>query len=891
MSIFVPLCSFGRQFALHLCDWSKTGAMYGAVTAEELDTCVENYTRSFITCSRLPFARAILECSAFQLALTSEEVERYAIELGECTDEKKFHAIMARILLCCCMDIPHDIGDSYDIVLHCMSHYSSGLIRKLAKTFRRGFLKTSRSFLLEKFPATNLVESNASHYASHYQEPLYWENYAIYDDKKASLQDCYVSLPYYFQEKYSDLPTLPLEELLAFFLCGTVYPAISDLPRYVQNKVYSLSQRSTALIRGPHGSGKTSLLCKLAYDILNGRYKTDRCFFGIDLKSLANTTVLEPDGLLGVVLEYLNCGTDELENSILCLDGIDDLLFLLGKESLVDTYIDRLAVDIAKISGCKCIVTASSGKISGKKHDTLWVAGLREFSKESRDELVQKYAAVHPAVHKRFQNTSTHTLPLRPDQLYTVLALDLPTTQVDYWSTRIAKVEQLWQVREPAVNPEQLLTMAETLAVCMMEQQKLEITNPEVDSAIREKTDEMFLQEVYGLTCLEGSCGFAVRFHSLDAVYYLAARKTAKEAEAHLQVGIENLENLKSWCNLFGKYLFSQKFLSYYKNFLSYPREKSDIPFVLINATLSQNKLFSIFPDNLVGMEYYLKNLPILCHVYQDSNCHTSLDSSAFLRWLTIAQGLGAEIDNFTMLDMDFLDDVQHFSFTELEIANCAFINCKVSFCQLRKVIRDTLFSNTVFSHCNLSHVEFINCRFLHCRFEHCDFTEASFHGTMKNTVFTDCDFNYAKVEKLRLSGCTFENSRLRLCAFQHLDSCSFQQTDISAAKFSGLDLRNIELEDLYMSGVYGANFWRNTAAPTLCFKGCSILLQQIKNIYQFLDDISDVNVFDDENQSQPADPLAVSCEYLFCKGQPIPQEDLCEFANRFWPDGIKIEN
>ncbi len=885
MSIFVPLCSFGKQFALHLCDWSRTGTTYGPVTAEELDTCVKNYTQSFITGSHLPFSRAILECPAFQLALTSEEVGRYAIELGECTEEKKFQAIMARILLCCCMDIPHDMGDSYDTVLHCINRYSSGLIRKLAKTFKRDFLKTSRTFLLEKFPVTNLLESNASHYAHCYQEPLYWEKYAIYDDRTASLQDCYVSPAYYFQGKCSHFHTVPLEELLALFLCDTVCPAISDLPKYLHRKVHSLAQRSTALIRGPHGSGKTSLLYKLASDILDGRYKTDRCFLGIELKSLANTTTLEPDGLLGAVLEHLNCGTDELENSILCLDGIDDLLLLLGKETLVDTYIARLAVDIAKIPGCKCVVTASSGKISDDAHETFWVVELCELSEDSRDELVQKYTAVHPAVHERFQNISA--LPLRPDQLYTVLALSLPTPQVDYWPARIAKVEQLWQDREPAVNTEQLLPMAETLAVCMLEQQTLTIRNPAVDCAIREKTDEIFLQEAYGLTCLEDDSSFAVRFRSLEAVYYLGARKTAKEADASLQIGVMDLE---SWCNLFSKYPLSEKFLSYYQNFLSHPREKSDMPFVLMNATLAQNRLLSIFSDNLLGMEYYLKNLPNLCRVYRNSSYHTSLDSSAFLRCLTIAQGLGAQMDNFSILDMDFLDDVQHFTFTELELANCAFVNCKISFCQLRKVIRDTLFSNTVFSHCNLSQVKFVNCRFLHCRFEHCDFTEASFQGTMKHTVFTDCDFNYAKIEALHLRGCAFTNSRLRLCAFRHLDGCSFQQTDISAASFRGLDLRNIELEDLYMSGVYGANFWRNTAAPALCFKGCSILLRQIKNIYQFLEDISDVKVFDDENPTQPADPLAVSCEYLFCQGQPIPQEDLCEFANRFWPDGIKVE-
>ncbi len=893
MNIFVPLCSFGRQFALHLCDWRKTGAVYGAVTAEELDTCVENYTQSFVTCGRFPSERAILECHAFQLALTSEEVGRYAMELGGCTEEKKFHAIMARILLCCCMEIPHNMGDSYDIVLHCMSRYSSGLIRKLAKTFGRDFLKTSRTFLLEKFPATNLVESNALYYASRYKEPLCWEKYAIYDGAKASLKDCYVSPSYYLAEEYVDSSSVPLDALLELFLFGTVCPAITDLSEYKQEALRQLPQRSTAVIRGPHGSGKTSLLYKLAYDILHGQYKTDRCFLGIELKSLANTAVLEPDKLLGTVLEHLNCGIDELENSILCLDGIDDLLLLLGKESLADTYIRCLSEDIAKISGCKCVVTSSSGALRGKKHEKFWVATLQEFSRDARDELVQKYTIVHPFVKERFLNGSTNSLPRWPDQLYTSLALDLSMTeQVDYWSARISKVEQLWQRREPSFHSKQLYLIAETLAVSMMEQEKQAVCKSEVTYPLREKMDEMFLQEAYGLTFLEIGCRFAVRFHASDAIDYLAARKIEKEAAAHLQSGAEDFQNLKSWCTLFSKSLFSLKFLSYYRNFFLCSGATSDTPFTVMNATLSQNKLVSLLPDNIIGMECYLKNLPSLCHAYQDSNCHTNLDVSEFLRWLAIAQNLGAQMDNFALFDMDFLDDIQHFSFTDLMIVDCAFVNCRISFCQLRKVVRDTLFSNTVFSNCNLSEMEFINCRFLNCRFEHCDFTETDFsHSAMKNTVFIDCDFSYANVKYLRISGCTFATCKLRRCAFRHIDCCAFKQTDVSEVKFGELDLRNIELEDLYMSGVYGANFWRNNTSPALCFKGCSILLRQIKNIYQFLDDISDVKVFEDENQEQLAEPLVVSCEYLFCKGQPIPQDDLREFANRFWPDGIVIES
>lgn len=170
--------------------------------------------------------------------------------------------------------------------------------------------------------------------------------------------------------------------------------------------------------------------------------------------------------------------------------------------------------------------------------------------------------------------------------------------------------------------------------------------------------------------------------------------------------------------------------------------------------------------------------------------------------------------------------------------------------------------------------------------------TEVSFtDSAMKHTVFSDCDLNHANIHDLRLSGCTFENSRLRLCEFRDIDCCTFKQADISSTNFSGLDLRNTELEDLYMSGVYGANFWKRTATPNICFKGCSILLQQVKNIYQFLEDISDVTVFDDDAPDQLADPLMVSCEYLFCKGQPIPQDELREFADRFWPDGIVVDS
>ena len=835
---------------------------------------------------RSPFEHSILECPAFQIAFEYEDVKNCAAELGGCTDKKRFDALVARVLLYCCMDIPNDIpgkGNLHDTVRNLIHCYISGLVKKLADTFRRDHLKVSRTFLLNQFPSSARIESNTALYASRFEEPLYLEQYGIYDSAAASLKDCYVSPTYHLTEGFLDLNSPPLEDILQTFLFDTVCPELAEL---------QLAQRGTILIRGPHDSGKTSILYKLAHDLITLSTGKSRRFWGIDLKFLTDANIFAPDKLLGALLKHLNCDTGDLQNSILCLDGMDDLLVLSGQENLVDDYIRRLAADISNIPGCKCIVTTSSGNISGWHNTKLCVVDLLRFSPEACRELIHKYAAAHPSAKEYLLNYTADFLPRWPGLLYASLALNLPMTeQTDYWSARITKVEQLWQCKGTDIDHSQLA--AETLALSMLENHRLEMCSRETMCAYASFNDveETFLRDAYDLTLLGGDHCTA-RFFSSDAMYYLAARKMEKEAESYLLTEAEDILNLRNWCNLFSKFPLSKKFLSYYSSFLSYAGKRAATPFLIINASLTDTKLLELLSGNIPRVELYLKNLPGLCHAYRNTAQHNHMDVSGFMRWVATAGTLGAQLEQFVLQHMDFLDDIQHVSLSKATVLNCVFINCRISFCQIHGTIQNTQFSNTVFNTCDISHVDFRNCQFFNCRFEHCDMTEVSFtDSAMKHTVFSDCDLNHANIHDLRLSGCTFENSRLRLCEFRDIDCCTFKQADISSTNFSGLDLRNTELEDLYMSGVYGANFWKRTATPNICFKGCSILLQQVKNIYQFLEDISDVTVFDDDAPDQLADPLMVSCEYLFCKGQPIPQDELREFADRFWPDGIVVDS
>lgn len=882
MNMSIPLCSFGKQIARHLCDWSKSTRAYRAVACEELDACIDAYTISFIIHDHTPYEHSTLECYAFQSALDSKDVSDYAAELGRCTDKKQFEALVARVLLHYCMDIPNDIlgeGNLHDTARDLIHCYISGLVRKLAETFGRDYLKVSRSFLLDQFPSSARIESNTALYASRFEEPLCLEQYGIYDSAAASLRDCYVSPTYCLTEGFLDLNSPPLENLLQTFLFDTVCPELAEL---------QLAQRGTILIRGPHDSGKTSILYKLAHDLTTQSTIKSKRFWGIDLKFLTDANISAPDKLLDALLNHLNCDTGDLQHSILCLDGIDDLLVLSGQENLVDDYIRCLAAGISKIPGCKCIVTTSSGNISGWHSTKLCVVDLLRFSPEACRELIHKYAAAHPSAKEYLLNYAADSLPRWPGLLYASLALNLPMAeQTDYWSARISKMEQLRK------DSNHLQTTAETLALSMMEHKKPAECSQEAAHAYAnyEDMDITFLRDAYGLTLLGGNHCTA-RFCSSDAMYYLAARKMEKEATSHLLAGAEDIPNLRNWCNLFSKFPLSEKFLSYYSSFLSHVGEKTDTPFPMINASLTGIKLLELLSGNIPRVELYLKNLPRLCHAYRDTGQNNHMDVSGFMRWVATAGTLGAQLEQFVLQHIDFLDDIQHVSLSKATVLNCVFINCRISFCRIHGTIQNTQFSNTVFNTCDISHVDFCNCQFFNCRFEHCDMTEVSFSDSaMKHTVFADCDLNHSNIHDLRLSDCTFENSRLRLCEFRDIDCCTFKQTDISSTNFSGLDLRNTELEDLYMSGVYGANFWKRTATPNICFKGCSILLQQVKNIYQFLEDISDVKVFNDDAPDQLADPLMVSCEYLFCKGQPIPQDELREFADRFWPDGIVVDS
>ena len=77
-------------------------------------------------------------------------------------------------------------------------------------------------------------------------------------------------------------------------------------------------------------------------------------------------------------------------------------------------------------------------------------------------------------------------------------------------------------------------------------------------------------------------------------------------------------------------------------------------PTAAINATLAGTTLTELLPGNLAGMENYLKNLSGLCYAYRNAVPHDRMDVSALMRWMATAGTLGAKMEQFALLSMDF---------------------------------------------------------------------------------------------------------------------------------------------------------------------------------------------------------------------------------------------
>jgi uncharacterized protein YjbI with pentapeptide repeats/GTPase SAR1 family protein len=241
--------------------------------------------------------------------------------------------------------------------------------------------KSNNSDILNR-DIDNLIKEKAEEFSNEYKKPLFSENLQG-DGEKLTLEDMYVT-PSYCIEFYEDqIKYNDIEILLNDF------EAKKMREYFKEKKLESLEFSPIGLfIIGQPGIGKTSLTIKIANDYLAGNVFKDKNVFFIRFKNLDGSIEL-----LESICKHLNLVKENLENSILFLDGLDELAIIY---SSMDLYLNDFVSKLAKIPNSCFIITSRANYIVNDKDIvfSLFIE-LQIYTKDQINKFIDNYSKKH----------------------------------------------------------------------------------------------------------------------------------------------------------------------------------------------------------------------------------------------------------------------------------------------------------------------------------------------------------------------------------------------------------------------------------------------------------------------------------------------------------------
>ena len=212
-------------------------------------------------------------------------------------------------------------------------------------------------------------------FSENYEKPLIFEDAS--NAKK--LKDVFVWPEY--KSSLLDHKQDDLEQLINTFLKGSLKLYLFDkgISKLKLDKAYNL-----LLILGMGGMGKSSLLEKIAYDVLHSRKKL-KCN-GIYFAKFSDMEC-KFGNLLENITTFLGIDRKMLENSILVLDAFDEyILDDIDKQKMIESFCHDI-----RVLNCRTIITSRENYIDTKDLENCFVIKLLTFNVYKRKEWLNKY--------------------------------------------------------------------------------------------------------------------------------------------------------------------------------------------------------------------------------------------------------------------------------------------------------------------------------------------------------------------------------------------------------------------------------------------------------------------------------------------------------------------
>lgn len=599
-------------------------------------------------------------------------------------------------------------------------------------------------------------------------------------------------------------------------LCDIYTQSNFTCKQYKTNEIEKLllnyladGNKQVLFLFGNPGLGKSSLMSYFA-----------NMFKNIDNYIFIKMHDLEPriakDSLMDAVIDFLECKRRELENTIIFLDGYDELRVDSKHYELCLDFITEL-----KQIRAKAIISSRLNYIDLNKNEfyrdfsNTVVVELQPFSKQQMFNYIEKFGYISnesiDKVKKSFNNKATEVEVYGiPFILYLICSLNIDINQMTDMQSIYDKVfsfdgglyDKIYDEEAGhylTQNPQckrDLLHISMEIAYKMFSTDKLFVEKEIVDKEIISKYPQR--KSTYALGNYYYIENDRLYFVHKTFQEYFVCRYLVSELEKliteYINAQIKIEEVVRHIFNMIycGNYLFKRIehiFSNMFQNSQLAQMKQYKEAFCKFMPDLYDLYINNIYKDistknNILKSQNYLSSLHKIVNFFR-IDTFEGVDQykiSLILRnkYYVIMNINNLRLDNSDLSGAYLRGTFNHCKFYEVNFCRCdlhnSFINntdisnCKLSMVYGKKTsFNDANLFGFKLSHSNMSDTKFNNTVFNESTIKEVDFSNSIFNQcTFKNTRFIDCNFSYASFNNIE-SDIIFYGCILEECKFLNI--------------------------------------------------------------------------------------------------------------------------
>lgn len=580
-----------------------------------------------------------------------------------------------------------------------------------------------------KYEISDLSRETIKNFAKAFVKPLVFEE--PYGAK--TLKEVYV-----WPEYKSDLLMYAqddLHELINNYLEGNlkIYLYDKKIPKLKLNPNYNL-----LLILGMGGMGKSSLLEKMAFNILNNKIKANASnIFFIKFSAMEYVN----DNLLDNITSFLKIEKKILKDSIIVLDAFDEYVSnIKEKQEMIEVFCQEI-----QMLNCRAIITSRENYIDTESLQNTCVIKLLTFNVRKRKEWLNKYnknlslqVVEDICNYKDEKDVDGEEFIGIPIIIYMIASNNIKImdykSKFELYNALFGK-NGLWYKRMYDINHPILLARKEVfynfilnIAEKMFRNDKLSISGIEIEHIIERifpRKDIEYIKNCYGIiTYFKRKKISEIEFaHKSIFEYYIANRihiqleKITKEENDEVQYNM-------LW-EIFNKGIVSKEILDFLDGFFEYDIEKYN------QQTIKKLFCISINIDRIFTKKYFA-NLDECYNYFCNSvNCLGKLlEKKCNARYVDI-------INEQNCVNMCFFLKNKYYNYIFLKRFDLS-----------NKNFNRVFFRNMDLSKSNMRDANFSYCDFSGANLQECDLRNSN----LFSSIFCNTDLHYADLRGSNLN-------------------------------------------------------------------------------------------------------------------------------------------